>query len=262
MRQKSSKQVVIRDVAIGGEKPLICLPLLAKQKSDLFEQAGQAKILMPDLLEWRVDCFEQAEDRNACLESLKELRNEIGSIPLIFTCRSHLEGGQSTMTEEKRLKLISGVLMTGDIDIVDIELSSGVDFVDSIKKIMEQTQSRLILSYHNFEKTPSEEFIVDKLVQAEEMGADIAKVAVMPENNRDVLTLMSATDRARTTQLRIPMVTMSMGPLGAVTRLVGGQFGSDITFATGAVSSAPGQLAIADVRMVMDILRQAPGGAV
>ncbi len=262
MRQKSREQVIIRDVAIGGEKPLICLPLLAKQKSDLFEQAGQAKIVMPDLLEWRVDCFEQAEDKDVCLQSLRELRKAIGSTPLIFTCRSHLEGGQNTMTEEKRLELISGALMTGDIDIVDIELSSGVDFVDSIKKIMEQTRSRLILSYHNFEKTPSEEFIVDKLVQAEEMGADIAKVAVMPENNRDVLTLMSATDRARTTFLRIPIVTMSMGSLGAVTRLAGGQFGSDITFATGAVSSAPGQLAIADVRMVMDILRQAPGGAV
>ena len=94
------------------------------------------------------------------------------------------------------------------------------------------------------------------------MGADIAKVAVMPENNRDVLALMSATDRARTTLVRVPIITMSMGPLGAVTRLAGGQFGSDITFAAGAVSSAPGQLAIADVRMVMDILRQAPGGAV
>lgn len=262
MRQKSREQVVIRDVAIGGEKPLICLPLLAKQKSDLFKQASQAKKLMADLLEWRVDCFEQAEDRDVCLQSLRELRNETGSIPLIFTCRSHLEGGQSTMTEEKRLELISGALMTGNIDIVDIEMSSGVDFVESIKNITEQTRSNLILSYHNFEKTPSEEFIVDKLVQAEEMGADIAKVAVMPENNRDVLTLMSATDRARTTLLRIPIITMSMGAVGAVTRLAGGQFGSDITFATGAVSSAPGQLAIADVRMVMDILMQAPGGAV
>ena len=261
MRQQSSKQVVIRDVVIGGGKTLICLPLLAKQKNDLLDQAGQSKKLLPDLLEWRIDYFEQAEDRDVCLQSLKELRKEIGSIPLIFTCRSRLEGGQSNISEEKRLELITGVLMAGDADIVDIEMSSGVDFVESIQKIKVQTRCKLILSYHNFEKTPSEEFIADTLVKAEQMGADIAKVAVMPENNRDVLTLMSATDRVRTTLVKIPIITMSMGATGAITRLAGGLFGSDITFAIGTVSSAPGQLAIADVRRVMDILGQTPRGA-
>lgn len=262
MRQKSREQVVIRDIVIGGKKPLICLPLMAKQKSDLLDQAGQSNKSGPDLLEWRVDCFEQAEDRDVCLQSLKELKKVIASTPLIFTCRSRLEGGHSKISEEKRLELITMALMTGDVDIADVEMSSGDEFIESIQKVKEQTRSKLILSYHNFEKTPPEEFIVDKLVQAEKMGADIAKVAVMPENNRDVLALMSATDRARTISVRIPIITMSMGPLGAVTRLAGGQFGSDITFAAGAVSSAPGQLAIADVRMVMDILRQAPGGVV
>ena len=262
MRQQSSKQIVIRDIVIGGEKPLICLPLLAKQKSELLDQAGQVEKLMPDLLEWRVDCFEQAEDRDVCLQGLKELRKEIGSTVLIFTCRSYLEGGLCRMVEEKRLELVTEALMTGDIDIADVEISSGEKFIESIQKVKEQTRSKLILSYHNFEKTPPEDFIVDKLVQAEKMGADIAKVAVMPENNADVLALLSATNRARSTLVRIPIITMSMGQLGAVTRLAGGQFGSDITFAAGAVSSAPGQLAVADVRMVMDILRQVPSGTV
>jgi len=254
MRQQSRIQVMVRDVVIGGGDPLICLPLLAKAKDVLVSHARQIKESGADLLEWRVDCFGQAADKDICLGSLKALRKEIGSLPLIFTFRSLLEGGQSDINEEKRLELIKNAQLSGSTDIVDIEMSSQSDFITSIKEIRDQTQSKMILSYHNFEETPSKEFIVDKLVQAEEMGADIAKVAVMPKNTADVLTLLSATNRARTTHVKIPMITMSMGTLGGVTRLAGGLFGSDITFAMGRDSSAPGQLPIGDVRRVLDIL--------
>lgn len=241
-------------MSIGGAKPLTCLPLIGKLRGELIGQAKQLKILAPDLLEWRADYFEQVEDIDACLFSLRELRKEIGKIPLIFTLRSSLEGGQCKLAEYERQALIIEALMSGEADIFDIEMSNKPVFIESIKKAKVQTQSKLILSYHNFDSTPSEEVIVDKLVQAEEMGADIAKVAVMPKNNGDVLTLLGATNRARTTLVNIPIITMSMGATGAVTRLVGGQFGSDITFAIGEASSASGQLPIADVRRVMDIL--------
>jgi len=254
MRQCSGEQVVIRGVVIGGEKPLICLPLLAGKKVDLIQQADEIKTLQPDLLEWRADCFEQAEDQEACLDCLRDMRKKVGQIPLIFTLRSHLEGGQSTMSLKDKLALLSEVMVSGDVDIIDVEMCNGTDFIESINRIKEQTQTGLILSYHNFERTPSEEFILDKLVQAQEMGADIAKVAVMPKNNADVLSLLSATDRARTSGVKIPIVTMSMGAAGAITRLAGGMFGSDITFAMGEASSAPGQLPFADVKRVVDIL--------
>lgn len=254
MRQCSSEQVVIRDVVIGGEKPLICLSLIAGKKAELIQQADELKKLQPVLLEWRADFFEQAEDQGACLDCLGEMRKQVGQIPLIFTLRSHLEGGQSKMSLKDKLALLSEVMVSGDADIIDVEMSNGTDFIDSINGIKEQTQTRLILSYHNFEMTPSEEYILDKLVQAQEMGADIAKIAVMPKNNADVLRLLSATDRARTSAVKIPIVTMSMGAAGAITRLAGGMFGSDITFAMSEVSSAPGQLPFADVKRVVDIL--------
>jgi len=254
MRKQSSRQVIIRDTVIGAEKVLICLPLSAGQKSRLLAQAVEIKKLGPDLIEWRVDCFEHVEERNKCLQTLKELRKEIGSIPLLFTCRSGLEGGQSTISEAMRLDLVTGALISGDIDIVDIELSSGAGFIDSMEKVRAQNRCKLILSYHNFDETPDEEFIVDKLLQAEKMGADIAKVAVMPQSNGDVLTLLSATSRARAGRVKIPMITISMGTIGAISRLGGGIFGSDITFAMGIDSSAPGQLPIGDVRKVMDII--------
>ena len=86
------------------------------------------------------------------------------------------------------------------------------------------------------------------------MGADIAKVAVMPKNYKDVLILLNATLKARTEHLEIPIITMSMGPEGGVTRLAGGLFGSDLTFAIGKEASAPGQIPIGDLRQAMSVL--------
>jgi 3-dehydroquinate dehydratase-1 len=91
-------------------------------------------------------------------------------------------------------------------------------------------------------------------LQAQDMGADIAKLAVMPKNYTDVLTLLGATLRARTGAVKVPIVTMSMGPEGGVTRLAGGLFGSDITFAIGKEASAPGQIPIGALRQAMAVL--------
>jgi 3-dehydroquinate dehydratase-1 len=90
---------------------------------------------------------------------------------------------------------------------------------------------------------------------ADQLGADVAKVAVMPRNLDDVLTLLTATHEA-SKKLRIPLVSMSMGPLGSLTRLFGWAFGSALTFAVGASSSAPGQVPVEDLNTVLAILQR------
>ena len=120
-------------------------------------------------------------------------------------------------------------------------------------------QIRLILSYHNFGYTPGADFLVQRFLEAERLGADVAKVAVMPRDRRDVLTLLAATEEADG-KARIPLISMSMGPLGSVTRMIGGVFGSSLSFAVGEGSSAPGQIPIADLKAVYDVICRARGG--
>jgi 3-dehydroquinate dehydratase-1 len=178
----------------------------------------------------------------------------MGSVPLIFTCRIHAEGGFKKISQEARLKLITASIGSDGVDIVDIEMCNEPSFIETVKKTAKTNNTKLILSYHNFTDTPDENFIHDKLVQAQAMGADIAKVAVMPMDYADVLTLLRATLKARSGAVKVPIVTMSMGPEGRVTRLAGGLFGADITFAIGKTSSAPGQIPIGDLRQVMAVL--------
>lgn len=254
MRIQSEKKVIVKNRVLGGPIPLICLPLVAKDRSELLGQAAELTRLAPDLLEWRVDGYDQVEDTSACLEALKALKAAMGSIPLIFTCRIHAEGGFKNLSQEVRLELFTAAIESGGVEIVDVEIGNEPAFIEKIKKTARKKGTKLIFSYHNFDETPDASFIHDKLVRAQEMGADIAKLAVMPKDYAEVLTLLSATLKARTGAVKVPIVTMSMGPVGGVTRVAGGLFGSDLTFAIGKESSAPGQIPIADLRQAMSVL--------
>ena len=88
----------------------------------------------------------------------------------------------------------------------------------------------------------------------------VGKVAVMPTNAQDVLELLAATDRAREA-LDIPLISMSMGGVGSLSRIMGWVYGSAATFAVGKSSSAPGQIAIEDLRATLAVVRKAVTGA-
>ncbi len=83
-----------------------------------------------------------------------------------------------------------------------------------------------------------------RLCKMQEMEADIAKLAVMPRTERDVLTLLDATLAMKELHQDTPIVTMAMGELGVISRLAGQLFGSAITFGSVGEVSAPGQIPV------------------
>ena len=254
MRLQSKHPLKVKSTVIGGKMPLICLPIVAKDREDLMAQALELCALSPDLIEWRVDAYGGVADIKDCCDVLAALQKILDSIPLIFTCRTQAEGGMAEISDADRLSLILGAMETGLVDILDTELCNSPEFIDSVIAAAKASGSRVILSCHDFEKTPSMEFILGKLTEAQDRGADIAKLAAMPQGYKDVLTLMEATVAARQGQVEIPIVTISMGDRGGVSRVAGGVFGSDITFAIGKNASAPGQIPIKTLREAMSAL--------
>ena len=257
MRPQSKKPVKIGDTVISGPTPLICIPLVATDKKELLDQAASIKSLSPDLVEWRADGYKGVQEIPDCLAALDALRSVIGTIPLIFTCRIEAEGGMQPLSQAARRRIIDAAIQSKVIDIVDIELINDDEFIRAIRIAAANHGVKLILSYHDFQKTPDEDFILDKLKQAQTLGADMAKVALMPKGYEDVLTLLGATMKARSEVLDIPLITISMAQEGLITRMAGGLFGSDITFAMGQASSAPGQIPIGALRQAMNLLYSA-----
>jgi len=254
MRPQCKNPIEIKGRTIGGDVPLVCLPLVSRERGDLVRQARQARGFAPDLFEWRVDAFEHAERVDHSLAALQALRTVIEPYPLLFTCRIREEGGMASISRQMRLDLVTSALATGLVDLVDIEMANDHAFLDAVLRAAAEFEVKVMLSSHDFQTTPAEADIVNTLIQAEDTGADIAKIAVMPRSIKDVLTLFRATLKARTEHLHIPMVTMAMGDEGRITRLAGGLFGSDITFARGEEASASGQIAIKELRQALTLM--------
>ncbi len=113
------------------------------------------------------------------------------------------------------------------------------------------------MSNHDFHKTPAAEEIVQRLRKMQELDADIPKIALMPQCKTDVLTLLSATLEMHERYADRPIITMSMAKNGVISRLAGEVFGSAATFGAVKKASAPGQIAVTDLRTVLTILHQA-----
>ena len=88
----------------------------------------------------------------------------------------------------------------------------------------------------------------------QEMEADIVKMAVMPREERDVLTLLDATLTMKELHAVTPVVTMAMGELGLVSRLTGKIFGSAITFGSVGMASAPGQIPTERLKAALELI--------
>lgn len=110
------------------------------------------------------------------------------------------------------------------------------------------------MSNHDFDKTPATSELERRLTLMKTYGADIAKIAVMPNSARDVLNLLLATDNMKY-KLNFPLITMAMGDLGKVTRISGEVFGSCLTFGTVGDASAPGQIESTNLKGILDTLK-------
>jgi 3-dehydroquinate dehydratase-1 len=145
------------------------------------------------------------------------------------------------------------------VELIDYELSNRPEDIDNLRLVSRAEGIGMIMSYHDFRTTPDAATLDGKFIAAGDLGADVAKVAVMPTDERDVLALLAATSRAREA-LDIPLISMSMGGVGSLSRLVGWVYGSAATFAVGKSGSAPGQIAIEDLRAALVIVRRAVMG--
>lgn len=249
MKPEAKRKINVRDVVIGAKKKLICVPVVAKDTSELLQQSEWVLRSGPDLIEWRADAFIlPSEIESAAIE----LRKVIKNIPIVFTLRHSEEGGINLLPQAKRAEIISNVLNDRTVDILDLEVEHSGDIINLLKE-SKNAYAKLILSHHDFEKTPSEEEMLQKMLQAEKLGADIVKIAVMTNNYEDVLRVLGTSLKAKQV-LEIPTIIISMGKYGFASRIAGGYFGSDIIFASGSTSSAPGQLEISELQEIIRII--------
>ena len=248
--------VEVRGLKLGEGMPKICVPLVGKTNEQIIEEAEFLKALKLDLVEWRVDHYEHVEDLEKVKDILEKLRNAVGELPILFTFRSKKEGGEREVSTEFYSVLNKEIASTKMADLIDVELFTGDEIVKDIVDFAHNNGVKVVMSNHDFDKTPAKEDIVSRLCKMQELKADLPKIAVMPQSSKDVLTLLSATDEMVTEHAKSPIITMSMGGLGLVSRLAGETFGSALTFGAAKMASAPGQIAVQDLNEVLSLMHK------
>src|SRR5262249_47372889 len=194
------------------------------------------------------DLFEVRGDLAPDLDLLTLMRAK--AKPMLFACHPESEGGRWKDDDvDGRRQLLREAIKRG-FDYVDVEYRSGL-----LDVAAQKAGRGLVVSHHDLRGTPQD---LDGLYAAmTELGADVVKIAVTPRSVADVARLVVfANDRARGSGP--PLVPLALGPLGLLTRILGGRWGAPFTYASAAAGreAGPGQIpasALADVYRVRQI---------
>ncbi|WP_442881253.1 type I 3-dehydroquinate dehydratase [Acinetobacter sp. ESBL14] len=243
------KQVELAELAKLPVKTIV--PITAKTK----EQAiAQAKVIAanPDanLAEFRIDLLNFANDSKQVIALGQELKQILGAKPMIATIRTHNEGGQLTISDADYGKTYQAYLQQPFMDMLDVEMFRDQQIVKNTVKLAHAKKVLIVMSNHDFQKTPPEAEIIQRLLKQDELGADILKIAVMPQSKQDVFTLMNATLNV-SQQSKKPLLTMSMGKLGTISRIATANMGGSFSFGMIGEASAPGQIDVTQLKQFL-----------
>lgn len=230
-------------------KVSIFVPLLGRNPAALAVEA--AALSCCDVIEWRVDFFENFNDFSAIQSAHRAIR-EASTLPILFTWRTKGEGGEQAISEAAYFSLLEFALSAGLADALDVELLHDSDQVQHIVDLATKMGIPVILSNHDFLKTPADSVIEERLSAMGELNASIAKIAYMPQCNADVLRMLQLPNRMSKV-LNCPIIAISMGKEGLLTRVAGGITGSCVSFGTNSAASAPGQIPACELRQLIDL---------
>lgn len=245
----------IKGKIIGKGKPLVCVPVMESTKEGILKETRRLEEAHTEMIEWRVDAFENAQSPNAIREILKDMKEIIKESILVYTFRSKNQGGCQALSAAEIYDIHQVAAESEVVDFIDIEYFEAKNPQKEIATL-QQMGAHVIASHHDFEQTPPPEVIRMLLEQIRESGADVVKLAVMPQNMWDVLHLLEETNRFHEKYPDHPLVTMSMGAKGGISRVSGEFFGSCVTFGAGGQASAPGQLPAEPLEKILQILHQ------
>ena len=248
------KVVNVRNKMIGIGTPKLCVSLVGRTKQEIQQELVLISKKYVDIVEWRLDFFEYSNQLNHVIEMLTYIRASLDDIPLMLTLRTLSQGGSKEIEEKQYTTLLHHVMKSDYVDMIDIEYNANELQIKNLIVQAHTYQKKVILSHHDFKKTPSYEELIELWKRMQLMGSDIVKVAVMPKDYVDVSTLMKASFFMHKWYAKQPIVAISMSSLGSVSRVCAQAIGSAITFASLHTPSAPGQWNVKEMKYMLESL--------
>lgn len=232
----------IKNIEIFEGLPKVVVSISGTSLSDIHKEIGQVKenIESLDIVEIRSDSFDNMS-RSEHLSLVNEVCLELSGLPIIYTYRTSHEGGNGSKSYAEYKDLLMDVITKCDIDIVDIEFVTGGKVISDIVDCAGENGKTVLLSHHNFKETPRLEEMQKMLYNMNIAGGEILKLAFAPANEDDVVNMLKIVKIGKEA-IGNKVIGISMGEMGKMTRLTGGEFGSCLTYGYITKNSAPGQV--------------------
>ena len=159
-------------------------------------------------------------------------------VDVVATCRPNEQ-----MTDKERFLLLCKSISLG-AHYVDVGIESGTTFISELKKFALKHDCKLIVSYHNFEKTPSLSELEEIAEKCHAESADIVKIACMVKCELDVLNIKSLYTQ------KYSIIALGMGEKGTITRIKACEWGAPFTYAAANIGAltASGQMDYETIR--------------
>ena len=202
----------------GRALPRICIALGFPEVDQLLDHARREHEAGESFFEFRLDYLTSPE------QGVAAIRDFLAAQPdctILATCRRHQNQGRFNGSIEDQVRILNAAVDAG-ARAVDIEIESAEQAVARLDSL--RGRSRLILSYHNYQTTPSLEPLLRRMMRIPADGYKIVTTARKPTDNLRVLSL------ART-HSRTPLVVLAMGECGFPTRVLSTSAGGLYTYA-------------------------------
>jgi 3-dehydroquinate dehydratase I len=249
------RTVTIRDVVIGEGRVKTIVPITGTTADEAIAQARAiGASAQTDVAEFRVDFLDIALDAARLAALGPKIAEQLHGKPLIVTFRTQAEGGNKAIADTDYAVMYETLLKAHFADLIDVEMFRSEAVVRRLLAAAHEAGVFVVMSSHDFSATPPAAELVARLRRQQELGADVLKLAMMPRDPGDVLELFRATWEMASRYAERPMMTMSMGGTGVVSRLAGEIFGSAMSFGMIGRASAPGQVEVDRLAGVLNLI--------
>ena len=213
---------------------------IAEKTPQKIKQTLKIALKKSDYVEVRFD-FLKIEQIPIALEIIKKDLNRI-----VCTLRPKTEGGKFAGKEKERIAIIKLIAEYSPF-LLDIEFNT-LEKNPSLRKYLKSTKTKLLVSWHDFKKTPASLDLKKKLNQMSKMSTNlkIVSTAKSTEDSTRMLELYSKKGKNS-------LISFAMGDFGRISRILCLYLGSPYTYVSLGKAVAPGQFSVDEVNKIINL---------
>ena len=213
---------------------------IAEKTPESIKQTLKVALKKSDYAEVRLD-FLKIEQIPEALELIKKDPSRI-----VCTLRPKTEGGKFPGNEKERVAILKLIAEYNPF-LLDVEFNT-LKRDSSLRKYLKSTKTELLVSWHDFKKTPSSTELKNKMKQMAKFSSNvkIVSTAKSTQDSNRMLELYSKKGKSN-------LISFAMGDLGRISRILCLYLGSPYTYVSLGKAIAPGQFSVDQVKTITNM---------